>query len=295
MAHLNDDTHSLRKQSTARHPSAQTTDKMRVFVPGKELLIGLAIVGWIVLTLQFFELSLRGSVGSYGFGMALLDPLRSIYAQAEGWQALIYSLCVTDSIYWNAVDFTKALTMWLSMVLAMMVPTLLPLFSNSVRAPLPFRQTGTFVSGYLLAWTSFCLAAVAVQWSMRSSLVIDESFVSVTPVLNGLILIAAGLYQVSAQKRHHLKACRLSLKRLRRKQPDHALLKEGLSYGARCIGCCWPLMATMFVFGLMNIIAMAALTLVMVSEKIISRSDTVLKLTSCLLIGTGVLAIISVV
>ena len=69
------------------------------------------------------------------------------------------------------------------------------------------------------------------------------------------------------------------------------MIQIGANYGVDCIKCCWPVMLTMFVFGLMNIIAMGALTALMVIEKASSHAQKIVKVSGLVFIGAGLTVI----
>lgn len=189
--------------------------------------------------------------------------------------------------------FFQALSMWLIMVLAMMVPTLSPVFGLRDSQALKLSTIAKFVSGYLVAWTGFCVAATFLQSGLRSRALLDTQMSSTAVWLSALLLIGAGLYQFTDRKKYYLKSCHLSLKRLKSdKGQSDAVISEGLGYGIGCIKCCWPMMLTMFVFGLMNIYAMAALTGLMMAEKIPGITGPYLKLTGIAFIVSGLFVLI---
>ena len=61
----------------------------------------------------------------------------------------------------------------------------------------------------------------------------------------------------------------------------------GLQHGKYCLGCCWMLMALLFVLGVMNLVWIAALAAFVLLEKIIPGGAKVSKLTGVLLVGWG--------
>ncbi|NNC38266.1 MAG: DUF2182 domain-containing protein [Acidimicrobiales bacterium] len=195
----------------------------------------------------------------------------------------------TPEMGWVPMDFAKALAMWGVMVLAMMVPTLLPLYKSGADSLLAPNRTAGFILGYVLAWVGFCVAATALQYGLRSNALLNMHDMSVSVWLSAGLLFAAGLYQLSSAKLVRLEACRLSLKRIK-KAPVRGdqIIGRGLVYGVDCIKCCWPMMLTMFVFGLMNLTAMAALTVIMVAEKTVPRTNLFTKITGGLFIAAGI-------
>jgi len=178
--------------------------------------------------------------------------------------------------------------MWIMMMIAMMLPTAAPMIltysdilSNNTSASTVLISVATFVSGYLLIWAGYSLLAVIVQWLMLRSGLISDMMVGANPLLNGGILVMAGLYQWSQLKDACLSHCRSPLQFfLSSWQPDlPGALRMGAKHGAFCVGCCWALMVLMFFFGLMNLIWIAGLSLIMLGEKIIPRGDLFAKTT----------------
>ena len=88
--------------------------------------------------------------------------------------------------------------------------------------------------------------------------------------LSGAVLIAAGLYQLSPLKNVCLSHCRAPASFLSRHWRPHALgaLRLGAMHGAYCVGCCWMLMALLFVGGVMNLVWIAALAVLVLVEKV---------------------------
>lgn len=244
------------------------------FQPVRALVILLVATGWLFMIIQCLELSMRGTVADAGPGMALFSFLTPYFS---GFQVL-YSICVTRSVDWGAVDFAKALAMWQ----AMMAPTLLPGFQ---RQQAPFGPALHFVTFFLLAWLGFCLVAVGLQWLLRSVQILDAHMVSTVSALNAAVLIFAGVFQLTGSKRRHLTACQTSLNGA---PGDMFAVQSGWTHGVQCVKCCWPLMLTMFVFGLMNLLAMAALTGLIVIEKTLADAGWVVKSSGIAFIAAGV-------
>jgi predicted metal-binding membrane protein len=89
--------------------------------------------------------------------------------------------------------------------------------------------------------------------------------------LSGAVLIAAGLYQIGPLKDVCLRHCRNPAQFLSRQyRPGPAgALRMGLVHGSYCVGCCWLLMALLFVGGIMNLAWIALLTLAVALEKLL--------------------------
>jgi predicted metal-binding membrane protein len=162
------------------------------------------------------------------------------------------------------------LSMWVAMMVAMMFPTIAPivLLHRSViqrrgAGPAP---TIAFVGGYIVIWALIGLVPLAVLIAFRE---FAES-ASWVPRAGGVVLIVAGLYQYTRWKLVCLKACRSPLSFLMTHDFGTGLrgaFRVGASHGLYCLGCCWALMAVLFVVGLMNLAWMAAIAIVFLAEK----------------------------
>ena len=109
--------------------------------------------------------------------------------------------------------------------------------------------------------------------------------------LAAALLIAAGLYQLSPLKEACLRHCRNPaqfLSRHYRPGPTGAF-RLGVYHGAYCVGCCWLLMALLFVGGVMNLAWIALLTLLVAAEKLLPGGRWIALVTGAAFIAWGVL------
>jgi len=186
--------------------------------------------------------------------------------------------------------------MWAVMMVAMMLPSAAPMIllfaaitrrnraKGHVMAP-----TGVFAGGYLVAWAGFSLAATGLQWGFDSLALLSPMMVSTSAVLSGAILIAAGLYQWTPLKHACLAHCRSPLYFLGhhwRKGTGGAFVM-GIHHGFYCVGCCWVMMALLFVGGVMNLLLIAAIALVILIEKVAPRGDVVGRVGGVVLVLLG--------
>ncbi len=190
---------------------------------------------------------------------------------------------------WTPAYAGLMFAMWWIMMIAMMLPSALPmllLFARLYRgagnragnadgsgvASGPHgwgAPTFVFAAAYAVAWAGFSLVAVAAQWGLEAADLISPMLQSTSPLLGGLILIAAGLYQLTPLKQMCLRHCRNPLQFLLGRWRDGAAgaFRMGLAHGAFCVGCCWFLMALLFFGGVMNLMWIAGLTLLVLLEK----------------------------
>ncbi|TIL25928.1 MAG: DUF2182 domain-containing protein [Mesorhizobium sp.] len=206
----------------------------------------------------------------------------------------------TEPRVWGAAIWTLMIAMWWVMMVAMMAPSAAPtilLYARVHRHALVQAQiqdklapTGVFMAGYLLVWLGFSVAAAALHWLLeREAFVSAAMMSSQSRWLSGIVLIAAGLYQLSPLKNACLSHCRTPTAFLSRHWRPHALgaLRLGALHGAFCVGCCWMLMALLFVGGVMNLVWVAALAILVLVEKVFPAGQWVGRAAGIALIAWG--------
>jgi len=188
--------------------------------------------------------------------------------------------------------------MWWVMMIAMMTPGAAPLvllYGRVVRhhggeAPSPavFASSIYLTAGYLAAWLAFSLAAAALQRVLQPAGLTSATMLwSKSAALSAGVLAAAGLYQLSPLKSACLRRCRGPVAFLTRYWRPGRLgaLVIGLRHGAWCVGCCWMLMALLFVGGVMNLVWIAALGVLVLVEKLTPAGPRVSKASGMVLLA----------
>ncbi len=187
--------------------------------------------------------------------------------------------------------------MWLVMMAAMMIPAMAPsilLFHAARRrrglGGAPMVHTALFVGGYLGVWTLAGIAADLAYLAARAGGTRLHVSAGIVPVIGGAIIILAGLYQFSRLKQVCLSHCRPPFPMILHGWREGRLgaLHMGGSHGAYCLGCCWGIMAVLFVVGLMNLAWMAALSILIVAEKLAPRGAAMGRLVGIVFIALGV-------
>jgi len=206
------------------------------------LLLALATAAWAVLVWQ-------------GHDVSMDKPMAS--PTAWGLDALLF------------------LALWVVMMVAMMLPTAAPMIlafhSVHARNHQPdnaFVSTWVFLAAYLLVWASSgitayagVLAAAAVHPALA-----DE--------VSGLILMVAGIYQITPLKQRCLSECRRPIIMTSWYHRTADAFHMGLLHGVYCLGCCWLFFVILFPLD-MTIGAMAAVTLIILGEKTLRRPEFV--------------------
>jgi len=109
-------------------------------------------------------------------------------------------------------------------------------------------------------------------------------------VLNGALLLIAGVFQLSPLKHVCLRACRSPLGFLMSHWRDGlwGACNMGIRHGLYCLGCCWALMALLFVGGVMNLLWVAALAGLVAIEKLAPKGEVVARALGGLMTGVSV-------
>ncbi len=208
-----------------------------------------------------------------GMGMSALDMTRAVLFPHRQEQIL------------GDMDRTTPVIvlMWWTMMIAMMAPSAAPLVllytrvahhrasSGDLTAGRAIVPAAFLAAGYLLVWLLFSVAAATVQEFLQPAGFISGMMLwSKTAVLSATVLAAAGLYQLTPLKQACLAQCRAPAQFLvRHWRPGRTgALRLGMRHGAYCVGCCWLLMALLFVGGVMNLVWIAALAVFVLVEKL---------------------------
>ena len=210
----------------------------------------------------------------------------------------VAQLTMPVSSDWSAANVLAIGCMWAVMMAAMMLPSALPMILTfdglCARNGEPARWR-SFVAAYVLVWVAFSVAATGAQWALQAAGWVDPMIVSTSAPLTAALLVIGGAYQFSPLKRVCLARCRT---------PIGFLLGEwrggvrggfvmGLRHGLFCVGCCWALMALLFVGGVMNLAWIAALTIAVAIEKLAPRGERVAMVLGLTLIAAGTMRLLA--
>lgn len=205
---------------------------------------------------------------------------------------------------WSGAEFAFAFVMWAVMMIGMMVPSAAPMILVYARvgrqAELqgkPLAAAGYFAGGYLIAWAGFALFATVGQWLLERASLLTPIMASTSNIIGGLVLIAAGLYQWTPVKDACLNYCRAPLLFIQRhggfRRDRLSSLGIGLRHGLYCIGCCWALMALLFVGGIMNVLWIAGIAVFVLAEKVIRSGRVLSRIGGVVLTAAGIWLIVT--
>jgi predicted metal-binding membrane protein len=204
---------------------------------------------------------------------------------AGSWTILIWqarSMSAQGMGLTMGMDAALFIGIWIAMMVAMMFPAAAPMILVFAQIQSGKRQQGRaavptwlFTATYLLVWSvvgllAYGAAIVAERVGGNSSW-----FMSNGQRLAGVLLIAAGIYQLTPLKRACLAKCRSPLAFIMTSWHDGyaGTVRMGLTHGLYCLGCCWLLFAILFPLGMMNIAALAVITLLIFAEKSLPFGD----------------------
>ena len=180
---------------------------------------------------------------------------------------------------WSPAVALLMLAMWWVMMIAMMVPSAAPtilLFAKiqagkAAGGPASIGAA-TFLAGYLVIWAAFSALATGLQWGLEHIGLMAMDMRLSSPLLAGAILLTAGLYQFTPIKAACLKHCQNPVLYLSThwKPGAGGAFLMGARHGVYCLGCCWFLMALLFVGGIMNLLWVAGLAAYVALEKLTS-------------------------
>jgi len=188
------------------------------------------------------------------------------------------------------------LAIWVIMMMAMMFPAAAPMILTFHKVQAGKRQRGEvfvstwiFVAAYLFLWGLSGVAAYAGAFAAEAF----AAHAALSPATaargGGIVLVAAGFYQLTPLKDLCLSKCRTPISFIMTSWRDGAAgaLCMGLLHGAYCLGCCWLLFVILFPLGIMNIAAMAVITLVIFAEKTLPWGRAAARATAAALITYG--------
>jgi predicted metal-binding membrane protein len=153
----------------------------------------------------------------------------------------------------------------------------------------PLVPTTVFVPSYLLVWGGYSVVAPLAQWGLHSAALLSPMIVVTSPIVGGLLLMAAGSFQWTPLKSTCLRQCRspLGFVMTEWREGTWGALVMGLRHGSYCVGCCWVLMALLFVAGVMNLLWVAVIAALVLVEKVLPRGELVGRVAGGVLVLAG--------
>jgi predicted metal-binding membrane protein len=217
-----------------------------------------------------------------------------IFWSSENMSSPVVSMMMPMDVNWGLSEIVAVWIMWAVMMGAMMLPSAMPMLVvhrrvAAKRDPGATNSNTWFLIGYVLTWTLFSAVAAAAQWGFQRGGGLSPMLRLQDQSIAGGFLIAAGIFQFTAIKTACLSKCRTPIGFLLTDwRPGRAgALRMGLKHGKYCVGCCWALMMVLFVGGVMSLTTIAALSSIVLFEKLMPRGDLIAKLGGAFLIAWG--------
>jgi predicted metal-binding membrane protein len=191
--------------------------------------------------------------------------------------------------------------MWAVMMVGMMgpsaAPTLLLFAASQARRGARGAPTLTllFGVGYLTIWLAFSVAATVAHWALDQTMLLSSTAAVASRHVAGALCIGAGVYQLTPLKRGCLQHCQSPVSFLMSHWRDgrRGAFQMGLRHGMYCLGCCWALMALLFAVGVMNLMAVALLTVFILAERVGRGGTIISRVGGVAMISTGVFLLLA--
>jgi predicted metal-binding membrane protein len=190
------------------------------------------------------------------------------------------------------------LGVWVVMMVAMMLPCLVPTLWSYRQAvgrtgeTRPGRLPALLGAGYFFAWTVFGLAAFPLGVALAAVEMQQPALSRAVPIAVGVVVLIAGALQFSAWKVRHLACCREAPGRACTLPADAGTAwRYGLRLGLHCSYCCAGLMAILLVIGVMDLRVMAVVAAAITVEHLAPGGERVARAIGAVVVGAGLLLI----
>jgi predicted metal-binding membrane protein len=193
---------------------------------------------------------------------------------------------------------TSFLGMWVVMMVAMMLPSLVPMLlryrqavAGTGEARLGWLTALTGV-GYFLVWTVVGMAVFPLGVAFAEVEMQQPALARAVPIAVSVVVLSAGALQFSAWKARHLACCREVPGRGRALPADaRTAWRHGLRLGLHCSQCCAGPMTILLVIGVMDLRAMAVVAAAVTAERLTPAGERVARAIGAVVIGTGLFLI----
>jgi predicted metal-binding membrane protein len=188
--------------------------------------------------------------------------------------------------------------MWVVMMVAMMLPSLVPMLWRYREAIGTTGQTRlgrlTVLVGvaYFFVWTVFGMVAFPLGVALATVAMEQPALARAVPIAVGVVVLVAGCLQLTAWKARHLACCREAPGPGRRLPADAGTAwRHGLRLGLHCSYCCAGLTAVLLVIGLMDLRAMVVVTAAITVERLAPAGERVARAIGAVAVGAGLFLI----
>jgi predicted metal-binding membrane protein len=190
------------------------------------------------------------------------------------------------------------LGMWIVMMVAMMLPSLVPMLLRYRQAVARTgearlgRLTALVGTGYYFVWTLFGMTAFSLGVALAAVEMRRPTLARAVPIVVGVVVLIAGALQFTAWKARHLTCCREAPGRDSLLPADTGTAwRHGLRLGLHCSRSCAGLIATLLVIGVMDLRAMAFVTAAITIERLAPAGERVARAIGAVVVGAGLFLI----
>ncbi len=167
------------------------------------------------------------------------------------------------------------LGMWVVMMVAMMLPSLVPALGRSRRSVRPTDEarlgslTALVGSGYFFIWTVCGAAVFPIGVGLAAIVMRQPALARAVPIVVGAVVLIASVLQFTKRKAHRLACCSTTGECDRTLPADVRMAwQHGVRLGLQCGECCGSLMAILVVGGVMDLRVMAVVGTAITVERL---------------------------
>jgi predicted metal-binding membrane protein len=184
--------------------------------------------------------------------------------------------------------------MWVVMMVAMMLPCLVPMLwrYRQALAHTGKRRLGPLTAlvgvGYFFVWTVLGMIAYPAGVALAAVEMQQAALANAVPIAAGVVVLIAGGLQFTAWKARQLACCRAGPGRGCPSPADAGTAwRCGLRLGLHCSSCCATLTAILLVVGVMDLRVMAFVTAATTFERLAPAGERVARAIGALVVASG--------
>ena len=184
------------------------------------------------------------------------------------------------------------LGMWLVMMVAMMLPSLMPVLARYRQAVGDVARLGSLTTlvgaAYFSVWMLFGVLVFPLAIALAAAEMQHPALARLVPTAIAVVVLIAGALQFTAWKAHHLAYCRQDMGGCRDLRADaRAAVLHGLRHGLHCCYCCANLTAILLVIGVMDLRAMAVVTAAITVERLAPERERTVRIIGAVIVAAG--------
>lgn len=237
-------------------------------------------------------LFVASAVGTIGWCGSMSDGM----AMPGGWNMSMAWMRMPGQSWPGAA--ASFLGMWVVMMVAMMMQSLIPKLSNDRRTVRRTDETwlGALTAvagtGYFFVWTVIGAAAYPLGLGLAAAEMRWPALAHLVPLATGAVLLLAGCVQLSAWKARQLGNCRNGPACGRSLSTDfRSAWRHGLRLGLHCTLCCSGFVMILLTAGVMDLRVMALIAAAITLERLAPSPERVARATGVAVVAAAALVI----